>query len=100
MTSPRLRTSKPADQDIARRALYLSELRGETFARDYTDRLVAWLRRVARSGAQLGTALGDDPRIRTSGYAGHATILARFTPDELLVMRVYFKGQDWRRHSR
>jgi plasmid stabilization system protein ParE len=88
--------SRPADRDMTRRVEYLSDLRGEAFADEYARKMVARLERLADTGVQLGTALGDDPRVRTFGYANHATVLARFGPEELLVMRVYFKGQDWR----
>ena len=100
MRPRRLRISTPADQDMRRRIDYLAGLRGETFANEYAREMVSWLSGIAESGVQLGTALGDDPRIRTFGYAGHATVLARFHPEELLVMRVYFRGQDWRRGPR
>lgn len=70
------------------------------FAERYTLNLLAWLRALASSGAQLGTAYGDDPKVRSFGYQKHATIVARFAPQELRIMRVFFKGQDWRQRTR
>jgi hypothetical protein len=85
---------------LARRARYLAGLRGEAFAEAYNVALLSWLGKRAESGAQLGTALEDDPQVRTFGYAKQATILARFEPETLRVLRVFFKGQDWRRGPR
>ena len=65
----------------ARRARYLADLRGQTSGSVATD-LKLWLERLADGGAQLGTALGDDPAVRSFGYDGQATIVARFTPGE------------------
>ena len=94
-----MRISVRADRDMTRRVTYLTGLRGEIFAQSYARDLVARFARIAELGVQLGTALGDDPRIRTFGHASDATVLARFGPEEFLVMRIYFKGQDWR-HGR
>jgi hypothetical protein len=80
-----------------RRARYLAELRGRDFGDRFATDLKLWLERLADTGAQLGTALGDDPALRSFGYDGQGTIIARFTPGELRVLRVFFKGQDWSR---
>ena len=96
MKARRLALARLANADINRRARYLADLRGEEFAARFTADLVAWLRKLAESGAQYGTASGDDPSVRTFGYAKQATILARFEPGGLRVLRVFFTGQDWR----
>lgn len=57
---------------------------------------MAWLRKLAASGAQYGTAMEGDPRVRTFGYRNQATILAQFDPERMRVLRVLFSGQDWR----
>jgi plasmid stabilization system protein ParE len=85
---------------MRRRETYLAQARSEDFAQAATDALLTKLANLARSGAQLGTALGDDPAVRSFGYAKQATIIARFTPGELRVLRVFFTGQDWTRGSR
>lgn len=48
----------------------------------------------------LGTARGDDPALRTVGYEKQATILAYFSEDQLEIVRIYFRGQDWSRGPR
>jgi hypothetical protein len=78
----------------------MRQARSEDFAQAATDALLTKLEKLARTGAQLGTALGDDPAVRSFGYAKQASIVARFAPRELRVLRVYFTGQDWTRGSR
>jgi plasmid stabilization system protein ParE len=80
---------------LLRRERYLAKLRGRAFAQASVDALLARLEKLADHGAQLGTAAGDDPAVRSFGYARQATIVARFSPGELRVLRVFFKGQDW-----
>jgi plasmid stabilization system protein ParE len=89
--------SAPAARDIARRARYLAAERGEAFCERFAVEIKRWLEGLAAGGAQLGTALGDDPSVRSFGYLKQATIVARFEPGRLIVIRVYFKGQDWSR---
>jgi plasmid stabilization system protein ParE len=89
-----------AEKDVARRARYLAEVRGDAFAEACTADLLAWLRKLADSGAQLGTSYGEDPRLRAFGYARQATIIARFERSTLRVLAIYFKGQDWRQGTR
>jgi hypothetical protein len=96
----RLDLARFANADINRRAKYLASVRGEEFAAKSAADLVPWLHKLAASGAQDGTAAGDDTRVRTFGYAKQATILARFEPGSLRVLRIFFSGQDWRGHSR
>ena len=96
MTPRTLDLTALARRDLQRRRRHLSEIRGPAFARANTDELVAWLERLADAGAQLGTAVGDDPAGRSFGYRKQATILARFPPGRLIVVRIYFTGQDWR----
>jgi len=97
VTPRRLGLSAPANRDIARRARYLAAKRGEAFGERFAVEIKRWLERLAAGGAQLGTALGDDPSVRSFGYLKQATIVARFEPGRLTVIRVYFKGQDWSR---
>lgn len=54
-------------------------------------------RRLEFTAAANREAVRDNPALRTFGYASQATILARFEPGRLIVMRVYFTGQDWSR---
>jgi hypothetical protein len=82
---------------MKRRERLLRRIRGDAFAAAAADALLSWLEGLAAAGAQLGTALGDDPAVRSFGYLKQATIIARFEPGRLIVMRVYFKGQDWSR---
>jgi plasmid stabilization system protein ParE len=83
-----------AARDLRKRRRVLREARGPPFADAAVDGLVAKLESIADGGAQIGTALADDPRVRSFGYANHATVIARFTPGELRILRVLFKGQD------
>jgi hypothetical protein len=75
----------------------LAGVRGEAFGETFAVEIKSWLERLAAGGAQLGTAVGDNPSIRSFGYLKQATITARFEPGKLTVLRVYFKGQDWSR---
>ena len=100
MRPRRLDLSSRAQRDLLRRGHYLAEVRGEGFAERSVSELLGWLRNLAETGAQVGTATDHDPRVRTFGYAGQATIVARFEVNTLRVLGVYFKGQDWRRHPR
>jgi len=94
MTPRRLRWSRRAARDLAGRASLLSRERGIDFAEAYCGSLIAWLLRLAESGAQLGTAVGMDPALRVFGYRRQASILAHFTESEIRVVRIYFRGQD------
>lgn len=85
-----------AKRDLGQRRRYLREARSRDFAERSIDELLSKLEAIADTGAQLGTSYGDDPRIRAFGYAGQATIVARFEPGTLRVLRIYFTGQDWR----
>jgi plasmid stabilization system protein ParE len=95
-----MKDSRRAAADLQRRASYLAAIRGSDFADGYVESLLARLRKIAVGGAQLGTARGPDPALRTFGYQGQATILAYFAEGELEIVRVYFTGQDWTRGSR
>lgn len=97
MTSRRLGFAEAANRDIQRRARYLVSVRDEAFAHQFVIELKAWLERLAAGGAQVGTAVGADQAVRSFGYKKQATIVARFEPGGLIVLRVYFKGQDWSR---
>ena len=55
----------------------------------------------ARDGAAWEELYAEyQPRLRAFGYAGQATVIARFEPSTLRVLGIYFKGQDWRRGAR
>jgi plasmid stabilization system protein ParE len=95
-----LKLSRRAAADLQRRARYLAAIRGSDFADRYVESLLARLRKIAVDGAQLGTARGPDPALRTFGYEGQATILAYFAQGELEIVRIFFTGQDWTRGSR
>ena len=98
MTTPRaLRFRRAALDDLLARERILGRERGDAFARAWTDALVAWLTRLAESGAQIGTAHPERAGTRTFGYRRQVTVLARYTADELQVVRLYFRGQDWQR---
>ena len=84
MIELRHRTARKLDLayggDTLNTAVYLARLmRGRNVTVDYV------------------TALGDDPSVRSFGYLKQATIVARFEPGRLIVIRVYFTGQDWSR---
>ncbi|MFP4126734.1 MAG: hypothetical protein ACLFU0_08825, partial [Alphaproteobacteria bacterium] len=68
--------------------------------RAWSDALVAWLERLAETGAQIGTAHTERPGMRTFGYRRQVTMLARFTDEDVQVARFYFRGQDWQRPDR
>lgn len=89
-----------AARDLNRRERFLREVRGDAFARTARENLIGWLEELAQGDAQPGTALGDDPSIRSFGYLERAIIVARFSPGELRVLRVFFTGQDWTRRHR
>lgn len=89
-----------AERDIARRARYLADARGDAFAEASAADLLAWLRKLADSGAQFGTSYGEDPQLRAFGYLRQATVIVRFDPDEFRVLRIRFRGEDWRRGFR
>ena len=93
----RLVLTDEAVDDIARRAETLRDARGTVFARDWSEALLDWLEKNADSGAQLGTEHAAAPEFRTFGYRRQATVLARFAPETLTVLRIYFPGQDWTR---
>ena len=78
----------------------MREARGASFAESSIAKLVSRLEAIANGGAQIGTAVADDPAVRAFGYAKQATIVARFEPGTLRVLRVYFKGQNWRQAPR
>lgn len=96
-TARRLRIRRVALDDLLARERVLARERGVAFARAWSDELLAWLERLAETGAQLGTAHDERPGMRTFGYRRQVTVLARFTDEELQVARLYFRGQDWRR---
>ena len=95
MTPRRLVLSDEAIDDIARRAGVLAAARGQAFAIDWSNALLAWLAGLAEAGAQFGTEHRVHSGFRTFGYRLQATILAEFAADELRVVRIYFAGQDW-----
>jgi plasmid stabilization system protein ParE len=84
-------------QDIARHEAYLAEVRGERFAADWTEALLAWLEHRAALGARYGTSHPVHPEYRTFGYRRQATILAEFSDEAMDVVRVRFAGEDWSR---
>jgi hypothetical protein len=96
----RLTITAAAARDLDRRVRYLTLVRGGEFAAANVRDLTTWLESLASGGAQLGTALGRDPTTRTFGYRGQATIVVRYFPTEMRVIRVFFTGQDWTRGSR
>ena len=100
MTPRRLKLSQRASSDLRSRARVLKRERGEAFAIDYAEALITWLKRIAEGGAQLGTAVGDHPTLRSFGYRRQATILAEYTPSEMRIVRIYFRGQDWSQDHR
>ena len=51
---------------------------------------------AAESGAQLGSAVKGKSSLRSFGYRRQATVLAEFRKGELRIVRVYFRGQNWR----
>ena len=95
MTPRALDVVPAARRDLDRRARFLAGERGEAFAADWYRTIVERLNRIATGGARLGTVLGDDPEVRSFGYRGEATVIARFTEGQMSVLRVYFRGQDW-----
>jgi hypothetical protein len=97
VTPRELVVTVPAARDMRRRERLLRRIRGNAFAAGAGDALLSWLEGLAAGGAQLGTAVGDDPSVRSFGYLKQATIIARFEPARLIVLRVYFTGQDWSR---
>ncbi|CAN5698174.1 hypothetical protein BH23PSE1_BH23PSE1_07870 [soil metagenome] len=86
-----------ARRDIARAAKRLRDARGHAFAERWTIDLRDWLLRRAAHGAVLGTGHPTRPGFRTFGYKRHATVLAAYTEDALIVVRLYMRGQDWTR---
>lgn len=97
MTPRRLLLDDQAARDIAARARILRRERGVAFAEFWVDALLSWLDALADGGAVLGTAHPEDRSLRVFGYRRQASILAEFAPEELRVIRVYFRGQDWSR---
>lgn len=96
MTPRRLKLSPRAVRDLSTRTQILKRERGRAFAEAYAASLIDWLKKIAGAGAQLGTAVGDKPDLRAFGYRRQAAILAAFTPEELRIVRIYFRGQDWK----
>ena len=88
---------RAALNDLLAREQVLARERGAAFAAAWTDALVDWLAKLAEGGAEIGTAHHERTGMRTFGYRRQATVLARFTPGELQVVRLYFRGQDWQR---
>lgn len=97
MTPRRLGFAEAATRDLQRRARQLASVCDESFGHQFAAELKAWLEQLAAGGAQVGTAVGDDPAVRSFGYKKQATILARFEAGGLIVLRVNFRGQDWSR---
>jgi len=93
MTPRRLLISDSARQDLRRRIRYLTEQRDADFAVGWAFGLMRWLDRVALGGAQIGTEFPGAAGFRTFGYKRQATVLAEFRQAELIVLRVYFRGQ-------
>lgn len=96
----RLRIRRAALDDLLARERVVARERGAAFAQAWSDALLAWLERLAETGAQIGTAHAERPGMRTFGYRRQVTVLARFTDEELQVARLYFRGQDWQRPDR
>jgi len=92
-----LKLGRAAVRDLAARERLLARERGAVFAKHATDQLLAWLERVADGGAELGTAHDTRAGMRTFGYRRQAPVLVRYTATEMQVVRVYFRGRDWRR---
>ena len=90
-----LRLSERALRDLDSRAAVLLRERGPEFAKQYCDLLLVWLEQAAFSGAQLGTQVGEQKHLRAFGYRRQATVLADFTEDQMRIVRIYFRGQDW-----
>ena len=86
-----------AAEDILRRTEYIAEAAGPAAAERSADALLRWLERIAESGAQVGTEWPEDARLRTFGYRRQGTVLAEFDADTMVVVRIYFAGQDWTR---
>lgn len=95
MTPFKLAYSRAAKATLVRRGKFLISHRGPDFAAKWSDGFISWLENLAASGAVIGTKHLTNPAFRTFPFRGEATLLVEYTPNEMIIIQIYFAGQDW-----
>lgn len=89
-----------AEEDLFAVYRRIAQHGGRAVAASYIERLEAACRALANF-PERGTRRDDiRPGLRTIGFERRATIVFRVLRDEVLIVRIFYGGQDYIRHLR
>jgi len=89
-----------AEADLRELYDYIAREAGDTIAGNYIDRIEAACMSLETS-PQRGTKRDNiRPGIRTMGFERRATIVFRVLKSEVLIVRIFYGGQDYERALR
>ncbi|MDX2103037.1 MAG: type II toxin-antitoxin system RelE/ParE family toxin [Alphaproteobacteria bacterium] len=84
-----------AQADLVALADWIADKAGETAAERYLDRIIAACLSLAIT-AERGTQRNDLRQgLRTMGFERRATIIFTVESAEVLILRVFYGGQNW-----
>ncbi len=90
----------PAETDLVELYDYIAENNGPTIAGGYIDRIEAACMAL-EIFPERGTRRDDiRPGIRTMGFERRATIVFRVEPSQVVIVRIFYGGQDFERTLR
>jgi hypothetical protein len=84
-----------AQADVERRIDMLVRERGTGFAANWLETFSSWLTTLAHDGVILGTSHPFSKQARSFPYKKQATLLVEYTPTQMIIIQIYFAGQDW-----
>jgi toxin ParE1/3/4 len=87
--------SPEADQDLAAIYNWIADRASEVVALGYVERIHAACLSLSLA-SERGTSRNDiRPGLRTIGFERRATIAFMVTNDQVLILRIFYGGQDW-----
>ena len=89
-----------ADADLFGLYHQVAEEAGDTVAGDYVERIETFCRKL-EVFPERGTRRDDiRPGIRTIGFERRATIVFQVKRSEVVIIRIFYGGQNWERRLR
>jgi hypothetical protein len=84
-----------AQADVKRPIDTLTHERGLGFAANWLATFSSWLTTLAHDGMILGTSHSFSKQARSFPYKKQAKLFVEYTPREMIIIQIYFAGQDW-----